>query len=631
MNEDAAPVKKDSIWRSVLLYFSALLLVIWVWQSLVHDKSTQTISYSEFRDALSQYQILEVTLSDSEIRGILLRPGTVNDKTPLARNAPLTPRPSPAQTSTKFRTVRVDDPYLVDDLVASGVKFSGELPSPFSQFLWAWILPTLFLVFLWSLFFRRMRSVGTSVLSFSKSKARLSSDSETKVTFDDVAGCEEAKHELMEVVEFLKSPERFESLGAKIPKGVLLVGPPGTGKTLLARAVAGEAKVPFFSLSGSDFIEMFVGVGSARVRDLFEDAKKRAPCIVFIDEIDAIGRHRGVHVGMSNDEREQTLNQLLAQLDGFEANQGVIVLAATNRPDVLDRALLRPGRFDRQVLVDAPDLSGREAVLRVHTRNKPIDSTVDLHKIAQSTPGFSGADLANTVNEAALLAARRNKTRIQQNDLEEAIEKVIAGPERKSRRLSEDDKRRVAYHEVGHAVVAAFCPHADPLHKISIVPRGKAALGYTLQIPAEDQYLITKEELLDKVRGLLGGRAAEDVLLKETSTGAENDLDKATNLAQQMVCLYGMGTQTGLAHMGRRHELGGATTDLSFEKNYSEATARLIDNEVKRILNDAYAHAKQIVSEHVSEIERVAAVLMQRESIDANEFKRLMHQTYSAA
>lgn len=639
------PQKNDRIWKGLLIYFSMLLLFLWAWQSM-KTLQVQTIAYSDFREYLASGDIVEATVSETEIRGILSatrkeRQGRLPWSEPLLPESdseppPLTDKPAAEQQYVPaplyFRTVRIDDPHLTEDLLAAKVKFVAERPSLLSQFLWAWFIPVLFLVFIWSLFFRRMRNVGTSVLSFAKSKAKLSSDADTKVTFADVAGCDEAKHELEEVVEFLKVPKHFEAVGAKIPKGVLLVGPPGTGKTLLARAVAGEAKVPFFSLSGSDFIEMFVGVGSARVRDLFEEAKKRAPCIVFIDEIDAIGRHRGVQMGVSNDEREQTLNQLLAQLDGFEPNLGVIVLAATNRPDVLDRALLRPGRFDRQVLVDAPDINGREAILKVHSRNKPLDDRIDFRRIAASTPGFSGADLANTLNEAALLAARRKATKITQSDLEQAIEKVIAGPERKSRRLGEEERRRVAYHEVGHALVATYCPNADSVHKISIVPRGRAALGYTLQLPTEDQYLLTREEILDKIRGLFGGRAAEELVFSEVSTGAENDLEKATNLAQQMVCLYGMGKRTGLLHVGRRNETGQYLFNEGFfERNCSEETARFVDEEVRRILDGAYADAREIIALHRYELERVAEELIVKETLDAAEFTRLLRSDSSAA
>ena len=379
-----------------------------------------------------------------------------------------------------FRTVRVEDPDLVNDLEKAGAQFSGVRPGFMSEFLWAWVLPIGFMFLLWQFMSKRMQGLGQSVMSFGSTGAKLVAEDKTKVSFSDVAGCEEAKYELEEVVSFLKNPERYQSLGAKIPKGVLLVGPPGTGKTLLARTVAGEAGVPFFSISGSEFVQMFIGVGAARVRDLFQQAKGHAPCIVFIDELDAVGRQRGVHIGAVNDEREQTLNQLLVGLDGFDANVGVVVLAATNRPDVLDRALLRPGRFDRQIVVDAPDLEGRNAILRLHARGKPLAPDVDLHRIAQETPGFSGADLANVINEAALLTARHDGATIGQKDLEEAVEKVVAGPERKSRRMSPEDKRRVAFHEVGHALVAAYSKHADVVHKISIIPRGRAALGYTL-------------------------------------------------------------------------------------------------------------------------------------------------------
>ena len=451
-----------------------------------------------------------------------------------------------------FRSVRIEDPKLVEDLQKAGVAFSGVRPSMLSHLLWAWLLPIGVFALIWFALARRIGAAGESVLGFAKSRARLIAEKSTGVTFDDVAGCDEAKAELVEIIDFLSDSKRYTTLGAKIPKGVLLLGPPGTGKTLLARAVAGEARVPFFSLSGSEFVEMFVGVGAARVRDLFQQAKAQAPCLVFIDELDAIGGQRGVHLGTVNDEREQTLNQLLVEMDGFEPNSGVILLAATNRPEVLDRALLRPGRFDRQVVIDSPDLDGREAILKIHVRDKPLDDDVDLHRIAQATPGFSGADLANAMNEAALLAARRRRTMIRQQDIDEAVEKVVAGPERKSRRLIEKDKRRVAYHEVGHALVAAYSEHADPVRKISIVPRGRAALGYTLQLPTGDQFLLSRSELIDRIRGLLGGRAAEEIIFGEVTTGAENDLEHATALARQMVGLFGMSESIGLAHVGQK-------------------------------------------------------------------------------
>ncbi|HTL18373.1 MAG TPA: ATP-dependent zinc metalloprotease FtsH, partial [Patescibacteria group bacterium] len=524
-----------------------------------------------------------------------------------------------------FRTIRIEDPKLVDELQGAGVQFRGERPNFMSQFLLSWIVPIGIMVLIWSFIGRRLGSAGESILSFGKSKARLVAEKETGVSFSDVAGCEEAKYELQEVVDFLKHPKRYKSIGANIPKGVLLIGPPGTGKTLLAKAVAGEAHVPFFSLSGSDFVEMFVGVGAARVRDLFQQAKAKAPCIVFIDELDAIGRQRGVHVGAVNDEREQTLNQLLVEMDGFAVNAGVIVLAATNRPDVLDRALLRPGRFDRQVVVDAPDIDGRQAVLKVHARGKPLANDVDLRRIAQATPGFSGADLANALNEAALLAARRHASVISQKDLEDAVEKVVAGPERKSRRLREEEKRRVAYHETGHALVAAFSPGADPVHKISVIPRGRAALGYTLQLPVDDQFLMTRSQLLDRIRGMLGGRAAEEVVFHEVTTGAENDLEHATALARQMVCIFGMSKSVGLVRCAQRQNgtfLPGV--DGTFQRDCSERTAQEIDQEVKHILDQAYTQAKTILEDHREQLELVTRRLLECETLDAATFNELL-------
>ncbi|MGA2255411.1 MAG: ATP-dependent zinc metalloprotease FtsH, partial [Thermoguttaceae bacterium] len=503
-----------------------------------------------------------------------------------------------------FRTERVEpDAQLVEQLEAANVTFSGVRPSFLSQFLYAWVLPIGVMVVLWMVLSRGLRTAGQSVMSFGKSRARLVADRDTGVTFDDVAGCDEAKYELQEVVDFLKNPSRYIALGAKIPKGVLLVGLPGTGKTLLSRAVAGEARVPFFSLSGSDFVEMFVGIGAARVRDLFEQAQRQAPCIIFIDELDAIGRERGVHLGPVNDEREQTLNQLLVEMDGFQANVGVILLAATNRPEVLDKALLRPGRFVRQVVIVSPDKNGREAILKVHCRGKPLADDVDLGKIAQGTPGFSGADLANAVNEAALLAARRRSKEITQTDMEEAVEKVVAGPERKSRRLDEQGKRRVAYHEVGHALVAAYSEHADPVHKISIVPRGRAALGYTLQLPTDDQFLLTRADLLDRMKGLLGGRASEELVFSEVSTGAEDDLEHATTLARSMVCLYGMGEAVGLVHCAQRPSMFLPGGDGTSQTDCSPQTAREIDTEVKKLLDTAYLDAKSILTRHRDKLE----------------------------
>ncbi len=579
----ASPNWRSGIWPVILM-----LVMLWIWQDLFMSlgQEVHTIPYSQFKQFVAERRVKDCVLTADEAYGtIVAHPlpaptAATKQDTPPKESAgakpatsvkvPAPPEAKPADAKPAdvkvadakpadakadeadgkfvFRTVRIEDPKLVEDMEAAGVEFKGERPSFLSQFLLSWVLPIGLMMLFWLFISRRIGSVGQSVMGFGKSRARIVADKETGVTFGDVAGCDEAKQDLEEVVDFLKNPARYSELGAKIPKGVLLVGPPGTGKTLLARAVAGEAHVRFFSLSGSEFVEMFVGVGALRVRDLFEQAKAAAPCIIFIDELDAIGRERGVHMGPVNDEREQTLNQLLVEMDGFAVNVGVILLAATNRPEVLDRALLRPGRFDRQVLVDAPDVDGREAILRIHCRNKPLAADVNLRRIAQATPGFSGADLANAMNEAALLAARDKAVVITQQDLEEAIEKVVAGPERKSRRLEEKEKRRVAYHEVGHALVSHYGLNPDRLHKISIVPRGRAALGYTMQLPTEEQFLLTQSELMDRIRGLLGGRAAEEIMFSEVSTGAENDLEKATALARQMICMYGMNEAVGLAH-----------------------------------------------------------------------------------
>jgi cell division protease FtsH len=635
-NQKRPPEKRDfkptpPRWSSYW-YLPLMLLILWAWQSAVVQFAYHTIPYSEFKDRVRKAEIAECTIKETIIEGTIkpkaeTEPSSASTNVVAEKHAPNTP--ASAKTAAKkdffFRTIRVEDPNLVKDLEAANVKFLGERPSILSQLVLSWIIPIGIMVLIWTFISRRMGKAGESILSFGKSRARLVAQKETGVTFNDVAGCEEAKYELQEVVDFLKHPERYKSIGANIPKGVLLIGPPGTGKTLLARAVAGEAHVPFFSLSGSDFVEMFVGVGAARVRDLFQQAKAKSPCIVFIDELDAIGRQRGVHVGAVNDEREQTLNQLLVEMDGFAANAGVIVLAATNRPDVLDRALLRPGRFDRQVVVDAPDIDGRWAVLKVHVRGKPLERDVDLRRVAQATPGFSGADLANAVNEAALLAARRHARMIGQKDLEDAVEKVVAGPERKSRRLREEEKRRVAYHEVGHALVAAYSKGADPVHKISIIPRGRAALGYTMQLPTDDRFLMTRSQLLDRIRGMLGGRAAEEVIFHEVTTGAENDLEHATALARQMVCLFGMSDSVGLARCAQKQDgflLPGA--DGTFQRDCSEQTAQLIDAEVKKILAHAYDEAKEILTGHRDQLELVTQNLLENETLDAAAFQELI-------
>ena len=627
------PGKSDKSFPSryfVMVYLCTGLLMMWMLRQAGPDSSIKNIPYSEFKEHLNKGEVLECSIASDRITGtVKLKP---------APAAPVVKISEPAETAAataavkeipeerfSFATTPVEDPKLVEQLQAAGVKFKGERPSIISEFLWGWIIPLGLMAGLWLLMSRRLASAGQTVFGFGKSKARLAGEKDTGVKFSDVAGCEEAKYELKEVVDFLTNPDRYRALGAKIPKGVLLIGPPGTGKTMLARAVAGEASVPFFSQSGSEFVEMFVGVGASRVRDMFQQAKAKAPCILFIDEMDALGRQRGVHVGNVSDEREQTLNQLLVEMDGFEENTGVIILAATNRPEVLDRALLRPGRFDRMVVVDAPDLKGREAILAVHARGKKIVSDVNLRKIAQSTPGLSGADLANILNEAALLAARRNALLITQTDIEEAVEKNVAGPERKSRVLGEAEKHRVAYHEVGHALVAAFSAHADPVHKISIVPHGHAALGYTMQLPDEEQFLMSYSELIDKIRGMLGGRAAEEIVYQEVSTGAENDLERATALARQMVCVYGMSESIGLVHCAHHQspylQPGGGE---SLQRDCSEETAREIDKEVKNILTHAYETAKAILADHRAQLERVAQELYRREVLDAQTFRQLI-------
>jgi cell division protease FtsH len=607
------------LWNILLM-----LILLWIWQDAVSNYSVKTIPYSEFKEHVRKGEVTEARISPDRIQGkIELKVSGTNAPAAAAgKKTALDPDGDP--NTFIFRTTPVEDRDLVKELQEAGTKFTGLRPSFLSQFILAWILPIGIMVLIWTFISRKIGAGAQSVLSIGKNKARILVDKDTGVTFADVAGCDEAKFELQEVVDFLKNPDRYRSLGAKIPKGVLLVGPPGTGKTLLARAVAGEAGVKFFSLSGSEFVEMFVGVGAARVRDLFQQAKTNAPCIVFIDELDAIGRQRGAHVGAVNDEREQTLNQLLVEMDGFEANKGVILLSATNRPEVLDRALLRPGRFDRQVIVDAPDIDGREAILKVHSKGKPLDPNVNLRRVAQSTPGFSGADLANTMNEAALLAARRKVTHIEQRDLEEAIEKVVAGPERKSRRLEEEEKRRVAYHEVGHALVAAYSDRADPVHKISIVPRGRAALGYTMQVPNQQQFLATKAELLDRIRGLLGGRAAEELVFGEVSTGAENDLERATAIARQMVCVYGMNERIGLAHVAQRQNVLLAGPDAQLQRDSSEATAREIDEEVKKLLDRTYTEAKESLRAHRNDLEKISAELLKRETLTGDEFYQMI-------
>src|SRR5881296_2291502 len=517
----------------------------------------------------------------------------------------------------------MDYPELINMLRDKHVQITGEKPSqsPWLAALVSWA-PFLFLIGFWIFFMRQMQSGGNKALSFGKSRARLLTAHQKKVTFKDVAGVEEAKEELQEIIDFLKEPQKFQKLGGRIPKGVLLVGPPGTGKTLLARAIAGEANVPFFSISGSDFVEMFVGVGASRVRDLFEQGKKNAPCIIFIDEIDAVGRHRGAGLGGGHDEREQTLNQLLVEMDGFESNEGVILIAATNRPDVLDPALLRPGRFDRRVVVARPDVKGREEILRVHTRKVPIGDDVELSIIARGTPGFSGADLANLVNEAALWAARQNRKFVMMTDFEMSKDKVMMGVERRSMILSDEEKKNTAYHEAGHALVAAMTPGADPVHKVTIIPRGMA-LGLTMQLPEDDKHTYTRDYLEAMLAVLMGGRSAEEIFLGHITTGAGNDIERATDIARNMVCEWGMSELGPLAY-GKKDEAIFLGREITQHRDYSEDTAIQIDKEVKRIVNGGYERAKKTLSSNRAVLERIAQALLEREVIDANEVKLLM-------
>ncbi|MED4300927.1 ATP-dependent zinc metalloprotease FtsH [Geobacillus stearothermophilus] len=484
------------------------------------------------------------------------------------------------------------------------------------------IIPFVIMFILFFFLLNQAQGGGSRVMNFGKSRARLYTDDKRKVRFRDVAGADEEKEELVEIVEFLKDPRKFAELGARIPKGVLLVGPPGTGKTLLARAVAGEAGVPFFSISGSDFVEMFVGVGASRVRDLFETAKKNAPCIIFIDEIDAVGRQRGAGLGGGHDEREQTLNQLLVEMDGFNGNEGIIIIAATNRPDILDPALLRPGRFDRQITVDRPDVKGREAVLRVHARNKPLDESVDLKAIAMRTPGFSGADLENLLNEAALVAARRNKKKIDMSDIDEATDRVIAGPAKKSRVISEKERRIVAFHEAGHTVIGMVLADAEMVHKVTIVPRGQAG-GYAVMLPKEDRYFMTKAELMDKITGLLGGRVAEEIVFNEVSTGAHNDFQRATNIARRMVTEFGMSEKLGPLQFGQPSGQVFLGRDLHNEQNYSDKIAYEIDLEIQRIIKECYEKAKQVLTQHRDKLDLIANTLLEVETLDAEQIKHL--------
>ncbi len=522
----------------------------------------------------------------------------------------------------------LNDSDLINEISNKGIRIYGE--KSVNSSVWVNILgtliPTFLIIFVWIFVMRAVAGRNNQAFTFTRSRARMYKPGEKKITFDDVGGADEAIEELKEVVEFLKNPSKFNKLGARMPKGILLVGPPGTGKTLLARAVAGEANVPFFHISGSDFVELFVGVGAARVRDLFNQAKANAPCIIFIDEIDAVGRHRGAGLGGGHDEREQTLNQLLVEMDGFDVKEGIIVMAATNRPDILDPALLRPGRFDKKVVVDPPDLRGRMKILKIHMKGKPIAEDVNVEILAKRTPGFVGADLENLVNEAALLAAREGRSKITMKDFEEAIDRVIAGPARKSRVISPKEKRIIAYHEVGHAIVSTILPNADPVHRISIIPRGYKALGYTLQLPVEDKYLVTKNEILDKITALLGGRAAEEIVFGEITSGAANDIEKATEMARTMVCELGMSDRLGPLAWGKNEQEVFLGKEITRLKNYSEEVASQIDEEVKRIVSECYERAKEILIKYRKQMEDIVEQLLEKETLEGEELRKILEE-----
>ncbi|MEK6645435.1 MAG: ATP-dependent zinc metalloprotease FtsH [Candidatus Firestonebacteria bacterium] len=580
----------------IIIIFAAILMWNYFGQFL---QNVKRYSYSEFVKSVKEHQVTEVTLSGNDIVGKL-------------------------KNGVMFSAYSVDDPELIKLLLGNNIKVEAKpIDSKLSVILLT-LAPWLFFLVIMFLIWRQMQGVGTTAFSFGKSKAKLFSANQSKITFNDVAGVDEAKQELQEIIEFLKDPQKFQKLGGKIPKGVLLIGSPGTGKTLLARAVAGEAGVPFFSISGSDFVEMFVGVGASRVRDLFDQGKKSAPCIIFIDELDAVGRHRGAGLGGGHDEREQTLNQLLVEMDGFDGNTAVILVAATNRPDVLDPALLRPGRFDRTVVVDNPDILGREGILKVHVRNIPLDPNVNLKILAQGTPGFSGADLANLVNESALLAARRDKKYVTMEELEEAKDKVMMGPERRSRIISDKEKKVTAYHEAGHALLAKLLPGAEPLHKVTIIPRGRA-LGITFRLPTEDRYNRTKTEFFNDITILLGGRVAEELILKDITTGARNDLEIATDIAHKMVCEYGMTEFLGPRTYGKKDQEVFLGRDLLKEKNFSEETSKSIDAEIRKIIDECYNKAHSMISANKEKLINLAEILLKKEVLDGEQVNKIFN------
>jgi cell division protease FtsH len=636
-DERIKPKKKQiriSLWWLLFALWGAFLLS----QFFITPQKAEEISYSRFKDLLAEGRVKEVTIGKEKITGKTLMPAKKEggEAAPAKKEAGETaekgnatgqaPAAGEKEKEETFVTVRVDDPQLVAELLQHKVTFSGKSENTFLNSLIAWVLPLLVFVGIWLFLIRRMGK-GPEFMSIGRSKAKIIAEDQLGVTFNDVAGVDEAKEELKETVEFLRNPKKFTELGGKLPKGVLLVGPPGCGKTLLAKAVAGEAKVPFFSISGSEFVEMFVGVGAARVRDLFARAVEKAPCIIFVDELDALGKARGINPIGGHDEREQTLNQLLVEMDGFDTKKGVILMAATNRPEILDPALLRPGRFDRHILVDRPDIKGRQAILEVHAKGVKLGPDVDFKALAGMTPGFVGADLANVINEGALLAVRRNKKAVGMAEMEEAIERIVAGLEKKTRVMNAQERRIVAFHELGHALVALTVPHADPVQKVSIIPRGIAALGYTLQRPTEDRYLMTKSELIDKLTMLLGGRVAEELTFDEVSTGAQNDLVKATDIARSMVTEYGMSESLGLVAFDRgREALYLQTQAFPPSPEYSEETSREIDAEIKRIVDEAHQRAREILKEKKAILDKVAQVLLEKEVIAGDELKQLVSE-----
>jgi cell division protease FtsH len=604
-----------SIW-----YFIVALVVLIAIQNFFTTAQVETISYSQFKALARKGMVTDLVIGEKTIRGNI-KPEAVKE---VISQEKLKQQGYDEKKPVPFHTVKVEDPALIAELEEKGVSFKGEFASNWLPTLLSWVVPVVLFFLLWSYLFKRMGAGGSGMMQIGKSKAKVYIEKKTGVTFADVEGIDEAEEELVEVVEFLKNPAKYQRLGGRIPKGVLLLGPPGTGKTLLARAVAGEAGVPFFSISGSDFVEMFVGVGAARVRDLFAQAVEHAPSIIFIDELDALGKARGMSMLTSHDEREQTLNQLLAEMDGFDPNQGVIIMAATNRPEILDPALLRPGRFDRQVLVDRPDIKGRGKILELHAKRIKLSPAVDLSVVAAKTPGFVGADLANIVNEAALLAARQGKDAVEMSDFDEAIERMVAGLQKKSRVMNPREKKTIAYHESGHALVAELVPGADPVSKISIIPRGVAALGYTQQLPTEDRYLLTRSELLARLHVLLGGRVAEEMVFGDVSTGAQNDLQRATEIARTMVTQFGMSEKVGLVSLEGPRTPMFLPIPMQAPKEYSEETARVIDEEVKKILSEVHARAREILASYRPALDELAKLLLEKEVVERPELQAIL-------